>query len=159
MTAFKDLRIGAFSEKTIRATKLMRTLGLDGLGFSLAIALHDATRPWTARALADYIHHPRTNVLKRLRELDHAGVVTKTEQGWVICPDAQQMICRMLSEFIDLMAGERTGFSPEVVAFCEAATVRIGRPTRRHMDAEAALTISFPKQPRLFSGSVGKAAR
>ena len=159
MTVPFDPRISVFSDRAMRSTQLMRSLGMDGLGLSLAMAFHDATRPWTARALADYIHHPRTNVLKRLREMEAAGIVAKTEEGWAICPQAQAMYCRMLAEFLDLLSGERIGFSPEVVAFYERASSGIGRPSRRHMDADLALSISFPRQDPIFAARVGKAAR
>ncbi|MAC81367.1 MAG: hypothetical protein CML66_25280 [Rhodobacteraceae bacterium] len=145
-----DPRLVGLAERTIRSTRLMRAIGFDALELALAVAFHDATRPWTARALSDYICHPRTNVLKRLREHSGNGIFSKTPQGWIVCAEAQEIYCRFLSDFLDLLAGERVGFSTDVVAYFETAMSDPRRPSRRQMDAALARSITFPKQPLIF---------
>lgn len=145
MSDNSDPRLSGMTEKTIRSTRLLRALGFDGLELSLAIAFHDATRPWTARALSDYICHPRTNVLKRLREHERNGIFAKTDQGWVVSDEARTAYRSFLLDFMDLMAGDRVGYSPEVVDYFETAMSDERRPSRRQMDAEVARSITFPK--------------
>ena len=146
-----DPRIAALTQAVIRSTRLMRTIGLDPMGLSLAIAFQDATRPWTARALADYICYPRTSVVKRLREYGRRGVVRRSDDGWEICPDSQELVRRMLLDYIDLLGGYRVGFSPEVVEFCKASSADDIRPARRQLDDNEALTISFPRGTTLLN--------
>ncbi|MGR3805475.1 hypothetical protein [Marinibacterium profundimaris] len=151
MSDIEDPRIAVLAEGVIRSTRLMRALGLDGLGLALAIAFHDATRPWTARALADYIAFPRTSVLKRLREYQDLGVLRKTGDGWEVYPEPQLMLRKMLSEYIDLLGGDRVGFSPEVLDFCKGTSEGAVRPARRRLDMEEAQKICFPAGTSLLN--------
>lgn len=115
------------------------SVGVDQLSRLLMAAFLPIGRPWSRRALEDYLAVPRTTLLRKLKALEASGIVSHREDGWQVTYRGAKLGRELLAETGEIVNGTRDGYSEGVIRSMKAAGFDV---------SEKAGAVSFGPFPR-----------
>jgi IclR helix-turn-helix domain len=118
------------------------TLGVDNTARLILACFLQVPGCWTATAISNYAHLPRTTVLRRLEGYLGEGLVERGSEGWSLSDTGVEISRKVSRQTAEIMRGMRVGFESDLVRKFKVP------PMLSHgVDEEAALKISFPPLP------------
>lgn len=115
------------------------SLGVDHHAKLLMAAFLPSGRPWSRRALGEYLSVPRSTLLRKLRGLEDRGMVSQQGERWQVTPEGRRVGRALLVESGQIVTGDRIGFSSDTLSAMKRAGFDV-RPAAAHL--------SFPPLPK-----------